>query len=88
MVSLLERPDEGAVFYDERRVDNLDRASLIQQRRRIGMISQNFNLFSSRTAGKNIAYPLELAKMPKDRIKLRVKEMLVLLGLRIEKMLR
>ena len=81
MVSLLERPDEGAVFYDERRVDNLDKDSLIRQRRRIGMIFQNFNLFSSRTAGKNIAYPLELAKMPKDWIKLRVKEMLSLVGL-------
>lgn len=81
LVSLLERPDEGAVFYDERRVDNLDRDSLIQQRRRIGMIFQNFNLFSSRTAGKNIAYPLELAKMSKDQIKLRVKEMLSLVGL-------
>ena len=45
------------------------------------MIFQNFNLFSSCTAGKNIAYPLELAKMPKDRIKLRVKEMLSLVGL-------
>ena len=88
MVSLLERPDEGAVFYDERRVDNLDRDSLIRQRRRIGMIFQNFNLFSSRTAGKNIAYPLELAKMPKDRIKLRERKCLVLLGLRTEKMLR
>jgi len=81
LVSLLERPDEGAVFYDERRVDNLDRDSLIQQRRRIGMGFQNFNLFSSRTAGKNIAYPLELAKMQKDQIKLRVKEMLSLVGL-------
>ena len=45
------------------------------------MIFQNFNLFSSRTAGKNIAYPMEIAGYPKDKIKKRIKEMLKLVGL-------
>ena len=48
LVSLLERPDSGAVYYDEKRVDNLSKKELIQQRRKTGMIFQNFNLFSSR----------------------------------------
>ncbi len=81
LVSLLESPDGGAVFYNEKRVDNLQKRDLIQQRRKIGMIFQNFNLFSSRTAGKNIAYPLELARVPKKQIAERVKEMLSLVGL-------
>lgn len=81
LMSLLEKPDSGEVYYNENRVDNLSKKLLIQQRRRIGMIFQNFNLFSSRTAGKNIAYPLELVKMPKTQIKERVKEMLSLVGL-------
>ena len=45
LVSLLENPDSGKVFYDDKRVDNLSKNDLIEQRRRIGMIFQNFNLF-------------------------------------------
>ncbi len=81
LVSLLEKPDEGKVWYGERRVDNLGRKWLIEERRKIGMIFQNFNLFSSRTAGKNVAYPLEIAGVPKDKIRSKVKEMLELVGL-------
>ena len=45
------------------------------------MIFQNFNLFSSRTAAKNIAYPLEICGTPKAVIKERVAELLELVGL-------
>ncbi len=81
LVSLLERPDNGAVWYDDKRVDNLSKYDLIEQRRHAGMIFQNFNLFSSRTAAGNIAYPLEICKTPKDKIKTRVEELLELVGL-------
>ena len=60
LMSLLEAPDSGAVWYGDRRVDNLPKDELIACRRKIGMIFQNFNLFSSRNAGKNVAYPLEI----------------------------
>ena len=81
LVSLLEKPDSGAVFYGERRVDNLSKKELIAERRKIGMIFQNFNLFSSRTAAKNVAYPLEIAGFAKREIDERVKKMLSLVGL-------
>ena len=81
LVSLLEKPDSGEVFYDDKRVDNLSKKDLILQRRRIGMIFQNFNLFSSRTAVKNVAYPLEICGTPKSVIKERVSELLDLVGL-------
>lgn len=81
LVSLLEHPDEGAVFYGERRVDNLPQKELVLQRRKIGMIFQNFNLFSSRNAARNIAYPLEICGTPRAEIDLRVQEMLHLVGL-------
>ena len=81
LVSLLERPDSGAVYYDDKRVDNLSKYDLIEQRRRAGMIFQNFNLFSSRTAAGNIAYPLEICKTPKEKIAARVQELLALVGL-------
>ena len=81
LVSMMERPDSGEVLYDGLRVDNLEEKELVLRRRRIGMISQNFNLFSSRTAGKNVAFPLELAGWNRRDIDARVKEMLALVGL-------
>lgn len=81
LVSLLERPDSGEVIYGEERVDNLSEDELILRRRRLGMIFQNFNLFSSRTAGQNIAYPLEICSVSKTVIHKRVEELLSLVGL-------
>ena len=62
LISMLERPDEGEVYYDDKRVDNLEKKALIDSRRRIGMIFQNFNLFSSRNAKaklKSLPTPLK-----------------------------
>lgn len=81
LVSMLERPDEGEVWYGDKRVDNLSKKELIEKRRKIGMIFQNFNLFSSRTAAENIAYPMEICRKPKDWIKKRTEELLALVGL-------
>ena len=81
LVSLLETPDKGEVWYDNERVDNLSQDQLILRRRRLGMIFQNFNLFSSRNAGQNVAYPLEICKYPKDQIQVRVQELMDLVGL-------
>ena len=81
LVSLLEKPDSGEVWYDSQRVDDLPEKEIIQRRRNIGMIFQNFNLFSSRTAGQNIAYPMEICRYPKDKIATRVSELLELVGL-------
>ncbi len=81
LISMLERPDKGEVYFDDKRIDNLEKKDLIEQRRRIGMIFQNFNLFSSRTAAGNIAYPMEICGLDKAYIKERTKELLTLVGL-------
>ncbi len=82
LISLLEKPDSGAVYYGGERVDGLSGNELIARRRRIGMIFQNFNLFSSRNAAGNVAYPLEICGYPKNKIKSRVLELLDLVGLK------
>ena len=81
LISLLEKPDAGEVHFDEVRVDNLTKEELIRRRRRVGMIFQNFNLFSSRNAAQNVAYPLEIIGTPKAEIAARVAELLELVGL-------
>lgn len=81
LISMMETPDSGSVFYDSDRVDNLPEKELVLKRRRIGMIFQNFNLFSSRSAGQNIAYPMEICGVPKEKINARVDELLELVEL-------
>lgn len=81
LISLLEPADSGEIYYNGERVDTLTGAALRARRKKIGMIFQNFNLFSSRTAAGNVAYPLEIAGMSKKAIASRVDEMLALVGL-------
>ncbi|WP_336788828.1 methionine ABC transporter ATP-binding protein [Paenibacillus sp. MMO-177] len=81
LVNLLEKPTSGRVVVNDRDVTSITSRELRQLRRRIGMIFQTFNLFNSRTVYGNIAYPLKLARVPKDQIKARVAELLRFVGL-------
>ena len=81
LISLLEPVDSGEIYYGDSRVDTLTGKLLRNQHKKIGMIFQNFNLFASRTAAGNIAYPLEIAGMPKRTIAAKVEEMLHVVGL-------
>jgi len=47
----------------------------------IGMIFQHFNLLKLRTVAQNIAFPLEIARVPGAEIKQRVDELLAMVGL-------
>jgi len=80
-MSLLETPDTGEVYYNSERVDTLRGLSLLERRRKMGMIFQNFNLFSSRNVYGNIAYPLEIAGLPRKQIDKRVDELLELVDI-------
>ncbi|WP_047980521.1 methionine ABC transporter ATP-binding protein [Ornithinibacillus contaminans] len=81
LVNLLESPTNGSVQVQGVDVGSLSQKDVRKLRRRIGMIFQNFNLFSSRTVAGNVAYPLKLAGMPKKEIKERVAELLRFVGL-------
>jgi D-methionine transport system ATP-binding protein len=81
VMSLLETPDTGEVFYNGVRVDILRGWSLLERRRKMGMIFQNFNLLGSRNASGNIAYPLEIAGMTRKQIDRRVDELLELVDI-------
>ncbi|MDR2526393.1 MAG: ATP-binding cassette domain-containing protein [Rickettsiales bacterium] len=81
LLSLSERPSCGEIYYENNRVDALSNAELLKKRREIGMVFQNFNLFSSRSVEKNIAYPLEITGKSRLEIANRVDELLELVGL-------
>lgn len=80
-INLLERPTEGEVWVDGVELTNLTQGQLQEQRRKIGMIFQHFNLLSSATVFDNIAFPLRLIGTPGRDIDAKVKELLTLVGL-------
>jgi len=82
IASLLEKPDSGEVYYDSQRVDVLKGRLLLERRRKMGMIFQNFNLLGSRNAEENISYPLEIAGMQKKQIVKRIDELLEMVDIK------
>ncbi|MDR2246170.1 MAG: ATP-binding cassette domain-containing protein [Treponema sp.] len=81
IMSLLEPPDQGEIYYRDKRVDTLRGRDVLMRRRKMGMIFQNFNLLSSRNVAGNIGYPLEIAGFNKKRIHERVEELLEMTGI-------
>ncbi|MGD7002778.1 methionine ABC transporter ATP-binding protein [Corynebacterium halotolerans] len=81
MVNGLDVPTSGELLLDGTDVVGMSEGKLRKIRSGIGMIFQQFNLFSSRTAAGNIEYPLKLAGMPKTERKARVAELLEFVGL-------
>jgi len=80
-VNLLERPDEGQIIINGKDFTKLNAKQLAEERKKIGMIFQHFNLLSSRTVFDNVALPLELDHTSKDEINRKVNELLKIVGL-------
>jgi D-methionine transport system ATP-binding protein len=81
IMSLLEPPDQGEIYYNGERVDILKGREVLMRRRKMGMIFQNFNLLGSRNVAGNISYPLEIAGFHKKHIHERVDELLAMTGI-------
>ena len=77
----MEKPTSGSVIVNGKDLTTLNDNELIHERRHIGMIFQHFNLLSSRTAFDNIALPLELEHVEKEKINQKVTALLELVGL-------
>jgi D-methionine transport system ATP-binding protein len=77
----LEKPTKGKVIVAGRDIANIKGKELRKARQEIGMIFQHFNLLWSRTVHENIAFPLEIAGVPKEQRKKRVDELIQLVGL-------
>ncbi|QKS70002.1 ATP-binding cassette domain-containing protein [Paenalkalicoccus suaedae] len=82
LVNLLESPTKGRILIGDQDIQSLKPRDLRRQRQQIGMIFQNFNLFSSRTVFGNVAYPLRLARKPKREVTRIVNDMLDFVGLK------
>ncbi len=76
LIAGLEQPDSGRIFLTGR-----DATYQSVQDRKIGFVFQHYALFRHLTVRKNIAFGLEVAKMPKHRITNRVEELIDLVQL-------
>lgn len=76
MIAGLENPNAGDILIDGKRVNNVPAS-----KRGIGFVFQNYALFRYMTVFENVAFGLELMKVPKKQIKERVSELLELTGL-------
>lgn len=76
MINALEKPTEGRVMIGQTNISALPFSLLQKERKKIGMIFQQFNLLNSKTVFDNVAMPLVLNRTPKKKIKEKVDELL------------
>ena len=69
-------PAKGSIFIDDIDITSTDACS-----RKIGMVFQNYALFPHLTARKNIAFPLEIKRLPKNECIKKVDAISELIGL-------
>ncbi|MGN7978835.1 methionine ABC transporter ATP-binding protein [Microbacterium sp. 22195] len=81
LINALEPATSGTIHVDGVDITALGERELRRIRGGIGMIFQQFNLFSAKTVKANIAYPLKLAGWSKPEIDERVAELLRFVGL-------
>ncbi|GAB6102849.1 ABC transporter ATP-binding protein [Thermococcus atlanticus] len=77
MIAGFEKPDRGEIIFNGEVVNDVP-----PYERSIGMVFQDYALFPHMTVFKNIAFGLEMRKIPKREIELRVTRVLELIGLK------
>jgi multiple sugar transport system ATP-binding protein len=83
MIAGLEEISKGNIYIDEKRLNDVP-----PKDRDIAMVFQNYALYPHMTVYKNMAFGLELRRLPKDEIDKRVREAAQILGLTDEMLQR
>lgn len=82
MLSTIDRPTSGEIYYEGKSVLNMKNKELsIFRRNNIGFIFQDFNLLDSMSVEDNIALPLALSKVNAKEIKEKVEKLSSFFGL-------
>ena len=77
----LDTPTDGQVLIDGQNILAMSKKQLLQTRRRMAMIFQQFNLLMQKNVARNVRFPLEIAGAPKKQANERVMELLKIVGL-------
>ena len=59
LITGLLRPDRGAVYYHDQRIDQMNDKQLVRVRQRFGFLFQLGALFDSMSVAQNVAFPVE-----------------------------
>lgn len=81
LLNRLEEPTNGEILVEGKNILAFNNSELQEYRKKTGMIFQHFNLMNSRSVEGNIAFALEVADYPKEKIKPRIIELLKLVEL-------
>jgi D-methionine transport system ATP-binding protein len=81
LINRLEEPTSGRILVDGQDLTALPQAALRQARQQVGMIFQQFNLLSSRTALENVMFSLEVGGYPAAERRDRARQALEGVGL-------
>lgn len=81
LINALESATSGSIVVDGAEIVGASEKQLRQLRTEIGMIFQQFNLFSSRTVAGNVEFPLKVAGVPAAQRANRIQELLNFVGL-------
>ena len=76
MIAGFERPDGGGITLAGRPIDPVP-----PHRRNIGMVFQSYALFPNMSVERNVGFPLRMRRVPKDRTRAKVAEILDVVGL-------
>jgi multiple sugar transport system ATP-binding protein len=82
IVAGLLRPSRGEVYIGGVLVEDSGRVHVPPEKRGVGYVFQSYALYPHMTAFDNIAFPLKMAKWPRDQIRRAVEEVAELLGIR------
>ena len=75
-INMLERPDAGTVTVDGVILNDLKGKKLNAERKKIGMIFQQFNLYATRNVTDNIAFPLYYTGISRVKARQKAAELL------------
>lgn len=81
VINLLQKPTSGSVVVEDKNLVELSKRELREERKKIGMIFQHFNLMDSRTIADNVAFPLKSSGLTKQEIAAKVDKLLALVGI-------
>lgn len=60
LLNLLEAPSKGQLFLANKEINKLSKKAIQQQKQKIGMVFQQYNLLNNLTVKENVALPLKL----------------------------
>lgn len=80
-LNFLEKPTDGQVFVNGRELGQLNEKQLRQERMKIAMIFQGFNLLSQKNSIDNICFPMQIQGKPKAEARKRAAELLEMVDL-------